>query len=46
MGRNKSYCANDDPEYDDGWGRRPDETDDDFEERIEDWNDFLDILND
>lgn len=47
--RTKGYFIEDDDENDydnefdpdEAWGRQPDESDDDYEERMEDWNSML-----
>ena len=42
MSRGKNpYDNDDDPECEDGWERRPDETDEDYQERMDDWNDMV-----
>lgn len=43
--RNKNYDY-DDEVYDSGWNRRYNESDEDYEERMEDWNSLLENNND
>lgn len=46
MGRNRNYDYDEDEEFDSGWGQEPGETDEDYEERMDDWNDSIDYSND
>lgn len=32
--------------YDDGWGRQDGESDEDYQERMDDWNDLIESFND
>ena len=45
MGR-KKYNFDDDDEFDDGWGQQSNESDEDYEERMNDWNDAIEYSND
>ena len=42
----KNYDDEDDAGFDDGWGRQDGESDEDYQERIDDWNDYSEYNND
>lgn len=47
MSRHYNYNDEDeDEDYDDGWGRQYGESDEDYQERMDDWNDTIDYSND
>lgn len=41
----KNYDDEND-DFDDGWGRQDGESDEDYQERMDDWNDTIDYSND
>ncbi len=40
------YKNYDDDDFDDGWGRQDGESDEDYDERMDDWNSQLESYND
>lgn len=43
----RQYKYNDeDEDFDDGWGRQYGESDEEYQERLEEWNDAIDHSND
>ena len=46
MSRNYKNYDDEDDDFNDGWGRQEGESDEDYQERLEDWNDYSEFNND